>query len=390
MRPPGKAWSRHPGLHLVLDKVHRGKALSEAEIEVLHRQLGQAEGREPGPVVGGPERTADKPGSPSPATDFIGSAQGLRLSSVGVGTYRGPLDEETDASYVVALHAAMRAGITLVDTSLNYRHQRAERNVAQALRHYVEGSGGSRDDLVLCSKGGFLLPGAFDASALGPGDVVDGMHSLAPTFLVDQLLRSRRNLEVETIDVYYLHNPEVQLEHVGRAAFLARLRAAFEVLETAAADGVIRFYGTATWTGYRDGSLRLPEMVAVAEQVAGPGHRFRFIQLPVNLGMREAFEKVTSTGGSVLDDAADLGITVIASAALLQARLVRDLPAPLVGLMPGLETDAQRAVQFARSVPGVAAALIGMRRVEQVRENVAVARVPKLNEIDWRRVLDVI
>jgi aryl-alcohol dehydrogenase-like predicted oxidoreductase len=41
----------------------------------------------------------------------------------------------------------------------------------------------------------------------------------------------------------------------------------------------------------------------------------------------------------------------------------------LVDAFASLETDAQRAIAFARSIPGVTTALVGMKRVEHVDEN---------------------
>jgi aryl-alcohol dehydrogenase-like predicted oxidoreductase len=41
-----------------------------------------------------------------------------------------------------------------------------------------------------------------------------------------------------------------------------------------------------------------------------------------------------------------------------------------------LATEAQRAIQFVRSSPGVGSALIGMKQVRHVEENLAVAQVP--------------
>jgi predicted aldo/keto reductase-like oxidoreductase len=71
-----------------------------------------------------------------------------------------------------------------------------------------------------------------------------------------------------------------------------------------------------------------------------------------------------------------LGITVMCSASLSQARLSQNLP-PFVGqALKGLSTDAQRAIQFVRSTPGVTTALVGMSRRAHVDENMAVANVP--------------
>ena len=48
-------------------------------------------------------------------------------------------------------------------------------------------------------------------------------------------------------------------------------------------------------------------------------------------------------------------------------------------------TDAQRAIQFVRSTPGVTAALVGMSRREHVEENLeTAARVAPMSFNDYR------
>jgi aryl-alcohol dehydrogenase-like predicted oxidoreductase len=308
------------------------------------------------------------------------------MSSVGIGTYRGARDDSADGAYATAVHTALRGGMNLIDTSLNYRHQRSERSVAAGLRLFLEDSGGSRDEVVVCTKGGYLVLAAFDGRGLEPGDVVGRSHCMAPAFLADQIERSHRNRGLETIDVYYLHNPETQLEFIRMPEFLVRIRSAFEFLEQAVADGKIRYYGTATWDGYRHGIMSLPEIARVAERVAGADHHFRFVQLPFSLGMEEALTPGTPDGPHVLEIAEELGVSVIASASLLQARLAQDLPARVAELVPGLDSDAQRAIQFARCAPGIASALVGMRSVSHVEEAVGVIRAPRLTTTEHRRV----
>jgi aryl-alcohol dehydrogenase-like predicted oxidoreductase len=179
---------------------------------------------------------------------------------------------------------------------------------------------------------------------------------------------------VDTIDVFYLHNPETQLGFVAGEAFDERVRRAFALLEKKADSGAIRWYGAATWDGFRKkGALDLARMEAIAREEGGPEHHFRFIQLPFNLGMVEAF---VDRPESVINVAARLGIAVVASATLGQARILSHMPDAVAGLLPGLETDAQRAVQFTRSTPGIAVALVGMSDPKHVAENVGVGRVP--------------
>ena len=288
---------------------------------------------------------------------FYRVAQGWDVSSLGLGTYLGAMNDELDASYTAAAIAAVRGGVNFIDTSLNYRHQRSERALGQAIIKLTQiPRDVDRDELAICTKAGYLVRNAAP-EGLHAGDVVGGMHSIAPVFLADQLERSRLNLGLETIDVYYLHNPETQFGFVGPDEFYARIRAAFEFLESAAASEKIQYYGAATWEGFRKPqALSLVRLEAIARQVGGADHHFRFIQLPYNLAMPEAYtsrhEELNGAAVTVLEAAQQLGITVVASASLLQARLARDLPEDFAAGLKNLSTT--RSVRSSSLVPRLA------------------------------------
>jgi aryl-alcohol dehydrogenase-like predicted oxidoreductase len=291
----------------------------------------------------------------------------LHVSSLGIGTYLGGADDASDVAYSEALIRAGESGLNFFDTAINYREQRSERAIGTALRRL------DREEIVISTKAGFLTRGAVP-NFLKPDDVAGGMHSMEPRFLADQIERSRANLGVETIDIFYLHNPETQLGYRSRADFDGRLAVAFAELERLADQQKIRWYGAATWDGFRKpGALDLARMAEMAAAEGGPDHHFRFIQLPFNLAMVEAF---SGRPQSVLEQAAALGMAVVASATLLQTRVLGQMPEAVGELLPGLATDAQRAIQFTRSTPGIAVALVGMGRPEHVVENLGVARVP--------------
>lgn len=321
--------------------------------------------------------------APLQAHGFFRPAQRRAVASLGLGTYLGAMDEDTDRRYTESVMAAVRGGINLLDTSLNYRHQRSERNVGAALRSLIEVKKECRrEEIMVCTKAGYLVPDAIPRDQLTAADIVGNMHSLAPAFLEDQLERSRANLGLATIDVFYLHNPETQLGFVAPEEFYARCRRAFELLERAVSDHRIRFYGLATWEGLRqrEGGISLVRCEQIAREVAGDRHNLRFIQLPVNLAMPEAYtyrREAWPNGEmiTVLEAAQRLGITVIGSASLMQARLAKGLPDKLAELFPGATSDALRAIQFARSTPGLTSALVGMSRAEHVESNLAVARL---------------
>lgn len=322
---------------------------------------------------------------------------GLLLSSIGIGTYLGEPDTATDRSYTDAVVAAVSSGVNVLDSAINYRFQRSERSIGAALQQ-LAAAGISRDEIFLCTKGGFLTPdGAVPADPRAyfmeeyirpgifrPEEIAGGGHCMAPRYLENQLQRSLRNLGVDCVDVYYVHNPEAQLATVPRAEFLSRLRVTFEYLESAAAAGMIRAYGAATWNGFRQDPehpeyLSLHDMVSAAREVAGETHRFRFVQLPFNLAMTEALSRpnqLLHDGNVTLVEAAQgFGISVIASASLLQGQVARNLP-PFVGNVLGLGSDLLNALQFARSCPGITTALVGMSRREHVESNLQLVRIP--------------
>ena len=321
----------------------------------------------------------------------------LVLSSLGVGTYLGQPNDTTDSSYAAAIVAAVESGINVIDTAINYRLQRSERSVGTALKVLAH-KGFQRNEIVVCTKAGYLTPdgsmpadpnryffeeyihrGVFTAK-----DIVAGCHCMTPRYLENQLIRSLKNLGVETVDVYYLHNPETQLAEVPKPEFLKRVRDAFVFLESAVNAGRIQFYGTATWDGFRQAAsardaMQLRELEAMAKEVAGTEHHFRFVQLPFNLAMTEALtlgnQDASGKARTVMETAEELGITLIASASLLQGQVAQNLP-EFVAEAFGLSNDTERALQFARSAPGITTALVGMSRTSHVEANARLIGAP--------------
>ena len=338
------------------------------------------------------------------------SLQDLWASSIGIGTYLGDSDDRIDALYSEAIRFALSSGCNVIDTAINYRCQRSERAIGQALEWLLAEGAITRDEVILCTKGGYL---PFDGEVpsnpsryivdtfINPGlaqydEIVAACHCLAPRYLDESLQTSLANLRVQTIDLYYLHNPEQQLDEVDRETFLRRLEAAFALLEQRAQEGRIRYYGLATWNGFRCNPkarayLSLEELVALARRIGSDDHHLRAMQLPYNLAMPEAFsfknQIVEGHSMTILQAAARLGLSVMISASLLQRQLAR-LPASLEARIPGLSTSAQRAIQFVRSTPGVTTALVGMKERAHVEENLALAQHPLLSAEQVGRLFD--
>src|SRR5207245_5582323 len=130
----------------------------------------------------------------------------------------------------------------------------SERSIGEALRLLTTDRGFARDEILDCTKGGYLpFDGAPPADLrryveetcvlrgiASFADIAGGSHCMTPAYLQNQLDQSLRNMALSCLDLYYIHNPESQLAVVSREEFYVRLRAAFELLEKNIAGGKIR------------------------------------------------------------------------------------------------------------------------------------------------------
>jgi len=261
----------------------------------------------------------------------IPGAADLWLSSIGLGTYLGEPDEAADAGYTEAISLALVSGINVLDSAINYRHQRSERNIRVALEQAIQKNVVRRDEILVCTKAGYL---SFDANlpsdpsgyfageyiengVIDPKELVGGMHCIARDYLRDQIERSRANLGLECIDLFYLHNPETQLAEVSREVF--------------------------------------------RDQLVGKKHM------------------------SLFEAAAHLGVAVVGSATLYQGRLTHGLPS-FVGKALGMKNDAENAIQFSRSATGITTSLIGMGHPGHVTANLKPALLPPAGDEDWQKL----
>jgi aryl-alcohol dehydrogenase-like predicted oxidoreductase len=341
------------------------------------------------------DRFADWPG-------HFRAPDGVWLSSIGLGMRGESFDPGDDLLLRGAVAAALDGGLNLFDTSISYRSQRSERGLGAALARAFRSGAAARDEVFVVTKGGtltvdpelvrgpgearrYLIETYLETGLVDPERLVGGAHSLEPAFLLDQIERSRRNLGLETIDLYAIEEPELHLLACGPDDFRKRLAEAFAALERAVRDGKIAAYGLATWTGLllphtERGHLSLAEVLEMALDTGGADHHLRGLHLPYGLGMAEGLGLDSQVGpagtGALLELVRDTGTAVFACAPLARGRAVRGFPDFVRDALPGLRTDAQRAIQFARSSPGITSALVGMRRPAHLEENLEVTRVP--------------
>ncbi len=313
----------------------------------------------------------------------------LHWSSVGIGTYLGEANDKTDEQVTAAVRQAVAGGINVIDTAANYRRGRGEVSVGNALREILDANEAKRDELIICTKAGYLPTPAdvfkdtyLGRDGIGESDLVGGNHCIHPSYIRDRIRKSLEVLDCGRIDVFYVHNPEAQLAHVERGEFDKRLAAAFEVLEQEVDAGRIGCYGLATWRAFRaspgqQGYISIAGAKALAKRVAGdrPDH-FKCVQMPLSITMPEAIQRPTQWIGDAsvppVAAARILGLATVASGSIGQGKVPKMNESLVKWLGEDLADDCRRALQFTRSATGLTSALVGMKQQAHVEANIDV------------------
>ncbi|GGQ87250.1 oxidoreductase [Streptomyces althioticus] len=123
----------------------------------------------------------------------------VTVSAIGLGAMPLSIERRPDEDQAVAtVHAALDAGITLIDTADSYHWHAGERGhneilVARALARY----GGDTSHVLVATKGGRGRPG-------------DGSWTVdaTPAHLKRAAEASRKRLGVEAVGLYQLHKPD--------------------------------------------------------------------------------------------------------------------------------------------------------------------------------------
>ncbi|MEM7759324.1 MAG: aldo/keto reductase [Cyanobacteria bacterium P01_A01_bin.40] len=343
---------------------------------------------------------------------------GVITSSFGIGTHLGESDEQTDRLVTDAIIQSVQGGINLIDSAIIYRDCQGEHSVRKAINYLIDSTEVSRDELIICTKGG-VLPGKTaegfsqfcrhylesNDSKIKKEDMVlsegNKYHCIHPDYLAEQINQSLENLGVETIDIYYIHNPEMLLAQVDQETFYHRLQLAFEVMEDAVTSGKINAYGIATWDGFRvpensQRYLNLAKIKSIAQEVSGHQEdSFRYIQFPFNMGMLEALlnptQEIEGKKFSLLEASEKLGLFSIASASLCQAEVIGRITENMISVIgEKLVTDCQRALQYARSTPGLLTALVGMKNPKHIKENLTLNTYELFEEQKFREITELI
>jgi len=228
------------------------------------------------------------------------------MSNFAFGTYR---ITDQNPQHIQALRDAIDSGITMIDTSSNYMDGSAEMAIALAFREFDDEI---KNQVEIVSKYGYIQGSNMLAHKETPFESVvefseQCFHSIAPSFMRDQLEKSMSRLEVNKIDTYLIHNPEYYLldalnKNADRDdtldAMYDRLYEAFVGLEEEVKNARIGSYGISSNSFAKENNdpefLPYEDLITLAdrasEAVGNDTHSFTTIQLPINILEQEGLK----------------------------------------------------------------------------------------------------
>lgn len=297
---------------------------------------------------------------------------GLRVGVIGLGTmvhagHFGPMKDEESLDAIVA---ALDLGVNFIDTSDAYGAGYSETLLGKALK-------GKRDKVVLATKGGNVMA--------GPNR---GKRNFAADYIGRVMEDSLKRLQTDYIDLYQLHNPDVEVIRNGEV---------WELLERSKKEGKIRHYGVSI--------NKVDEGIAAVQD-----GRSETIQIEYNLLDQKPAEDVFPVAQK-----ANVGVIVRVPLrrSLLTGKLKLEDQQRFQGedvrarnfagdifqkelekverlrfLAKSGRSLAQAAIAFCIAQPAVSVVIAGARNGQQMRENAAAADL-KLSSDEIRRATEL-
>ena len=298
---------------------------------------------------------------------------GLRVSTIGLGTmvHAGHFGPMKDSESVSAIETAIELGVNFIDTSDAYGAGYSESLLGKALK-------GRRDQVIIATKGGNVM--------VGPNR---GKRNFDPDYISRVMDESLQRLQIDTIDLYQLHNPTVDVIERG---------AVWEVLERAKQAGKIRHYGVSINT-MEEGIAAVKDGRAETIQVEynllaqEPAEKIFPLAHRANIGIiaRVPLRRGILTGKMTVADeqrfqGEDLRARSFKGEAFVKELAKADELRFLVH--GGVKTLGQAAIAFCIAHPAVSIVIPGARNAEQMRENGAAADI-EIPTADLARIAEL-
>ena len=288
-----------------------------------------------------------------PASRQLGNS-GIVISPIAWGMWRLAEAGRSASEAARLVHAALDAGITLLDTAdiYGFNGSTGFGDAEALLGKVLAGEPALRDRMVLATKGGIMPPLPYDQSA----DYLNGA--------IDASLR---RLRTDTIDLWQIHRPDI----------LAHPQAVARTLDGAVAAGKIRSLGVSNFNQSQVDALNQfldHKLVSTQPEIS-----------PV---------RITCFQNGELDQAMQLGLTPLAWSPLGGGRLAKPAAERELAVAAALDAMANK-VGIPRSVaayswlmahPAGIIPIIGSQKSERIAEG-ATAMAVRWNRADWYAVL---
>lgn len=302
-------------------------------------------------------------------------------SKLGLGTFIGDFSDEHSRLFREAIEFALLNGINFIDTAINYRGMRSERDIGIVLTKLIKEGTIKRNQFIISSKAG-IIPGdgeimlrpinymkekLIDTGILNMDDVYmeDTLWlTMNPKYYEYAVDISRKHMNLETIDIYYIHEMELSMRHYGPQEFYNKLKGVIAAYENMVSEGKIREYGMASWEAFQlnpddDQYISLEKVMEIVETVT-PNHHFKHLMQPVNLNKRECVEnKCQSYKGNkmtIIECANKFGVDVHISGPLGQGEA-------------GEHNTIKEYLKYLIDKSKCNSYFIGSKRIEHIREN---------------------
>ncbi|KAF9908314.1 hypothetical protein EC991_009958 [Linnemannia zychae] len=234
--------------------------------------------------------------------------RGLVLSKLGFGAYRV---NSSQSAHRAALVKAVQAGVNVIDTSSHFGHGASEKFIGETLDGLFKQDVIKREQVVVVSKAGFILPPTTDFPTAELENVpsyaaisATSYHSIHPNYLKAQISQSLDRLKMDKLDIFMLNNPErmlgdrMQPGGFSKSKLYKEIAEAFAYLDTEVAAGRIGGYGicsNALHIPTTEDHLSLKTILKTQQDFGWKLENFVAVQAPLNLFERDLITEEGST-----------------------------------------------------------------------------------------------
>ena len=265
------------------------------------------------------------------------SCEGLLLSNIGMGLYKGEVNDAGDAEWYSSITYGVNNGINLFDTAIRYRSMKSEKILGKAIRDSIKENKVKRDEVFISTKGGlisfpeignkveYVNKKLINNLEIKEKDIYNNLHSIDLKFIENQLSKSIENINLGGIDTYLIHNIEFVFMLYEKDEAYKKISKIFEFLEDSVVKNKIKSYGISSWAGFRRRSsskiyVDIFKLISIAKSISGESHNFKYVEAPLSIGMPYIALKNTKKN-STIDLIKQNNINLLASAPLYEGRL---------------------------------------------------------------------